>query len=116
MIDCEYRDARGILYLVYGQSLDRKRIIVAHPVRGWLPYGLTGEETPEQALRHLGDRYEAPFQLDAHDGQTFVGSYGANLPNSAVASGNNLGFDVVLTFGPSRKLEEITIGGSTPED
>jgi hypothetical protein len=105
-IDCEFRDDRGVYYLVFGHTLTRKRVVNG-ATNAWLPYGLHGDETPNDALTMLRTRFDAPFQIDRTQDAVFVGTY---------ARANGLGFDVTLEFGLDNRLRQIVVGGSTPED
>lgn len=98
-IDCAY-ESDGVEYLVFEQSLTRKTVAVVRPPERPLPYGLSGDETPQEALARL-ERYDAQFRIEeGREGHTLVAS-----------AANEAGVVVILDFGTDGRLEEITIGG-----
>jgi hypothetical protein len=108
---CEYRGADGVLYLLEHDDLVRKRIDVSAPPRDGLPFGLTGHETPAQALAILRTHTPVPMHISTQPGAgaILVGNEGTlrNALNSPLW--------LYLVFTPRGVLEEIRLQGPPTE-
>jgi hypothetical protein len=103
---CEHRGEDGIVYYLVNTPVFNKRVVIAGPPQRGLPYGLSGAETPEQALAHMRTRYDYPFEpITPEDGVHLV-TVAGSLKNE-----RNFVFWLYLTFSPEGRFLEIALQG-----
>ena len=94
-IDCEY-ELGGVLYLVYGHAITRKRIEVSAASR--FPFGLNASQTPLEVRAALASQFGSA-EISRRDDLTFV--YAEPL---------------TVVFAADGRMRELILGYSTPED
>ena len=104
---CLYRGDDGITYYVIGDRLIiNKWVDVAQAPPGGLPYGLTGHETPAQALTHMRSRFSLPFVIMRNDvGEQLV------TVDGLIRGGGGIDFLLYLIFSADGRFEQIKLEG-----